>query len=271
MSHHSAEKRAINITDISKAKLNGKKISMITCYDSAFGRIIESSEIDMVLVGDSLGNVVLGYESTIPVTIGDMVHHTKAVSRVCRRPFLVADMPFLSYTSTEQAVENARKLVQDGGASAVKLEGGSAILPQVQRLVELGIPVMGHLGLKPQSVNLVGGYKVQAKEPEAQKTLIEEALLLQKAGVFAIVFEMIPSTLAEQVTKKLNVPTIGIGAGPHCDGQVLVLHDMLGFVPDFNPKFLKKYANLAETVKQSIQHYCDDVKTGVFPAGENSF
>lgn len=271
MSHASEKSSVITVSSIQQKRDNGERISVVTCYDAAFGRIVESSPIDIVLVGDSLGNVVLGFESTIPVTLDHMIHHTAAVTRVVKRPFVIADMPFMTYASVDVALANAGKLVQYGGASGVKLEGGEHICAQVEAITKSGIPVMGHLGLTPQSVHALGGYKVQAKEKAAQQKLISDAKALQDAGAFCIVLEMIPSSLSAEVTQQLKIPTIGIGAGPGCSGQVLVLHDLLGFNSKFKPKFLKTYAALEEIVGDALRQYDKDVKMGKFPAKENSF
>lgn len=266
------QKGSITISQILAAKTEKRLLSVVTCYDSAFARLIDQTPIDIVLVGDSLGNVMLGHDSTIPVTMDAMVHHTAAVSRVLQRPFLCADMPFLSYNiSVEQALTNAGRLVQQGGAQGVKVEGGRSIAPQVKALVEAGIPVMGHLGLTPQSVHAKGGYRIQGRGDEAQKALIDDAKALEDAGAFSVVLEMIPLELAAKVTAALRIPTIGIGAGPKCDGQVLVLHDILGFDEGFNPKFLKKYADLGKTVREAVAAYDRDVKSGAFPTNEQSF
>ena len=238
------QSEAVTVSHIVQAKAAGKKISSITCYDAAFARIIEQTGVDLVLVGDSLGNVMLGYDNTLPVTMDDMVHHTAAVTRILRRPFVCADMPFLSYNvSVEQALTNAGRLVQEAGAQAVKVEGGASIAPQVKAMVQAGIPVMGHLGLTPQSVHAMGGYRVQGRGADAAKRMMDDALALQEAGIFSLVLEMVPAELAGRITAALKIPTIGIGAGPKCDGQIIVLHDILGFDEEFNPKFLKKYAN----------------------------
>jgi 3-methyl-2-oxobutanoate hydroxymethyltransferase len=271
MSHASNKSQSITVAALLKKKAAGEVISMVTCYDSAFGRIVEDSPIDMVLVGDSLGNVLLGYDSTIPVTIEDMIHHTAAVTRVVRRPFVVADMPFLTYATKEDALKNAGALVQRGGAHGVKLEGGVAICPQIEALVAAGIPVIGHLGLTPQSVHALSGYKVQAKEKDAQKRLLEDAKALEAAGAFCVVLEMIPASLAKTVSQALSVPTIGIGAGAGCDGQVLVMHDLLGFNDSFKPKFLRKYANLNMVIGDALASYDQDVKSRKFPAPEHGF
>jgi 3-methyl-2-oxobutanoate hydroxymethyltransferase len=271
MSHNSSKIQAITTTSIMSKKGAGDKISMVTCYDSSFGKIVEDSKIDMVLVGDSVGNVMLGYSSTIPVSIDDMIHHAAAVTRVVKRPFVAADLPFLTYSSVEVALLNAGKLMQRGGVQGVKLEGGTSFCPQVSALVEAGIPVIGHLGLTPQSVHSLGGYKVQARQKDAQEQLMKDAKALESAGVFCLVLEMIPSDLAQEVSKALKVPVIGIGAGSGCDGQVLVLQDLLGFDRHFNPKFLKKYANLDEVIGNALEAYDKDVKSGIFPAAEHSF
>ncbi len=256
---------------LQKRKHDGQKISMITCYDAAFAALIEQSTIDMVLVGDSLGNVILGLKDTIPVTMEHMLHHTAAVSRGLKRAMLVADMPFLSYNiSVEQALRNAGRLVQKGGAHAVKLEGGAAILPQVKAIVAAGIPVVGHLGLTPQSIHTLGGYRVQGRG-EQGKELLEAAKGLAEAGACALVLELVPQPLAAEVTRELSIPTIGIGAGPDTDGQVLVLHDLLGFNSEFTPKFLKRYANLGESVLKAVKQYDSEVKSGQFPGPEHSF
>lgn len=271
MSKHSDTINHVTVKTLLKRKLDKQKISMVTCYDAAFGAIIERSGIDMVLVGDSMGNVVLGYKDTIPVTMDDMVHHTKAVSRVVKRAMLVADLPFMSYNiSLEQALTNATRLIQEGGAHAVKVEGGTAIIPQVKAMVQAGIPVVGHLGLTPQSIHTLGGYKVQGRGEEAQK-LLREAKELTDAGVCAVVLELIPQGLAKEVTDAIKVPTIGIGAGSDTDGQVLVLQDMLGFPSEFSPKFLKKYATLGDIISAALAQYDQEVKNVSFPGAEHTF
>jgi len=261
-----------SLTDLRKRKAAGQKISMVTCYDASFAKLVDESGIDMVLVGDSLGNVMLGYDSTIPVTMADMIHHTAAVARVLKKPFLVGDMPFFSCNvSLEKTLENAAALVQKGGAQAVKIEGGLPMVPAIKAIVEAGIPVMGHLGLTPQHVHSLGGYKVQGREKAAQQLMIESAKALEAAGVFAIVLELIPAPLAEAITAAVKVPTIGIGAGVGCDGQVLVLQDLLGFDREFTPKFLKKYADLGTIIEGALKKYDQDVKAGAFPGPEHSF
>ncbi len=272
MSKHNTETPAqVTVRTLQKRKQDREKISMVTCYDAAFGALIERTGIDMILVGDSAGNVVLGFKDTIPVTMEHMVHLTASVGRVVKRAMLVADMPFLSYNlSVEQALRNAGRLIQEGGAHAVKLEGGTAIIPQVRAIVQAGIPVVGHLGLTPQSVHQLGGYRVQGKG-DAAKQVIEDAVKLAEAGACALVLELVPGPLADEISRKIPIPTIGIGAGAGTDGQVLVLHDLLGFNSEFSPKFLKKYANLGDMVTQALSAYDQDVKTGQFPGPEHSF
>lgn len=266
------EKGGITLHQILKMKSEKKKISAITCYDSSFARLIDGSGIDVVLVGDSLGNVMLGFDNTIPVTIEHMLHHVGAVSRVLKKPFLCADMPFLSYhLSVAQALENAGRLVQQGGAQSVKVEGGDlTVCETIHRITAAGIPVMGHLGLTPQSVHAMGGYRVQGRGDGAAR-LKAEAKAVEQAGAFALVLEMVPAALAKEITESLRIPTIGIGAGPDCDGQIIVLQDMLGFDDDFNPKFLKKFANLSKTIRESVSAYDKEVKSGAFPTAEHSF
>ena len=263
---------SVTTTELLKRKQAGEKISVVTCYDAAFGRIVEGSPVDVVLVGDSLGNVMLGFDSTLPVTVDHMIHHASAVTRVVRRPLVVVDMPFMSYqVSVEDSLRNCGRVIKESGAQAVKLEGGRRIVPQVKALVDAGIPVMGHLGLTPQSVHALGGYKVQGKGSEARKAMIEDARVLTTAGIFALVLEMVPADLAAEITAAIEVPTIGIGAGGGCDGQVLVLHDLLGFDQDFNPKFLKKYANLGAVIAEALVTYDKEVKAGAFPQTKNQF
>ncbi len=271
MSKHDDQTSRVTVKTLLKRKQNGQKISMLTCYDAAFAGIIESSTIDMVLVGDSLGNVVLGMKDTIPVTMEHMIHHAAAVARVLTRPMLVVDMPFMSYNiSIEQALTNAARLIREGGAQAVKVEGGTAILGQVKAMVQAGIPVVGHLGLTPQSIHTLGGYKVQGRGDEAA-TMLREAKELADAGICALVLELVPQGLAKEISHAIKVPTIGIGAGSDTDGQVLVLHDMLGFPSEFSPKFLKRYATLGETIAAALAQYDLEVKDGSFPAAEHSF
>jgi 3-methyl-2-oxobutanoate hydroxymethyltransferase len=271
MSSHSQIKRT-TIDSIARKKKAGERVVMVTCYDAAFGRIVNEASVDIVLVGDSLGNVMLGYENTIPVTMDDMMHHIKAVTRVVKKPLVVGDMPFFSYhVSKTQALENASRMMQETGCQAVKLEGGHAIAETVEALTSRGIPVMGHLGLTPQSVHQLSGYKVQGKTDEAASLMIKEAKRLQDAGIFSLVLELIPAELAKQITAELSVPTIGIGAGAEVDGQVLVLHDLLGFDTTFKPKFLKQYANLGETVHRALEQYAGEVREKRFPEKDHSF
>ena len=260
------------VVTFKEAKENNEKLTMLTAYDYSPAKLIDSCGINGILVGDSLGMVCLGYEDTLSVTMEDMIHHTKAVSRGCTNTLIVADMPFMSYqTSTYDAVVNAGRLIKEGRAHAVKLEGGVEVFNQIQSIVNSSIPVMGHIGLTPQSVNAFGGFKVQGRDELAAKKLIEDALAVEDAGAFAVVLEGVPSKLASLITKKLNIPTIGIGAGASCDGQVLVYQDMLGMFSDFTPKFVKKYENIGEKMKNAFSNYIDEVKTEVFPSEEHSF
>ena len=247
-------------------KGRGEKISMLTAYDYTMGGIVDSAGIDVILVGDSASNVMAGHETTVPMTMDHMIYHTSCVVRGVNRALVIADLPFMTYQVTaKEALINAGRMMKEAGAHAVKLEGGHAIANTVKKIVDAGIPVMGHLGLTPQSIYKFGTYKVRAKEEEEAEQLLKDALELEKAGVFSIVLEKIPSDLAKKVTKELSVPTIGIGAGPHCDGQVLVLHDMLGLNKDFSPRFLRRYADLHESMTGAVKHYISDVKEGSFP------
>lgn len=266
------KRKKVTAASLMQMKQDGVKITAVTCYDSAFARIIETSAIDFVLVGDSLGNVVLGFDSTIPVTMDHMVHHTAAVSRSLSSPFLVADMPFMSYQcSTSQALENAARLIREGRAEAVKLEGGQEIVDAVRAITQSGIPVVGHLGLTPQKIHAIGGFKVQGRDEDAADRLIADALALEKAGICALVLELVPQDLAEKLSKMLKIPSIGIGAGVHTDGQVLVLHDLLGIDSGFKPKFLKTYCDMNEIVHNALEQYTKDVRSEAFPAPEHSF
>jgi 3-methyl-2-oxobutanoate hydroxymethyltransferase len=254
-------------------KAEGRRFAMITAYDYPSARLVEQAGIPIILVGDSLGSVVLGYDSTVPVTMDDVVYHTRAVVRATEKAIVVADMPFMSYqANADEAVRNAGRLLQEGGATAVKLEGGSHVAPLVRRMVDVGIPVMGHLGLTPQSVNQFGGHKVQGKTPAAAAKLVNDARALEEAGAFAVVLETIPAPLARMVTERLTVPTIGIGAGAGCDAQVQVFHDMLGIYDDRRPlKHAKRYAVLGETIRNAVADYIDEVESGAFPTAEHSF
>lgn len=258
--------KPIRTTDLKELKRRGEKIAMLTAYDATMARLLDRAGIDVLLVGDSLGMVVLGYDTTVPVTLDDMLHHTRIVVRGTERALVVADLPFLSYqVSTPEAVRNAGRLMKEAGAAAVKLEGGRAVVDVIKRLVDVGIPVMGHLGLLPQSVHQLGGFHKQATRPEEVETLLADAAALEAAGAFSIVLESIPSEVAKVVTAHVSVPTIGIGAGPDCDGQVLVCSDMLGLFDDFVPPFVKQYAKLAETILDAGQAYVKDVRAGRFP------
>jgi len=260
------------ILDIKKMKTLGEKITMLTAYDYGMASILDESDIDILLVGDSLGNVVLGYESTLPVTMDDMVRHTQAVARGSQKAMLVADMPFLSYqVSPESALANAGRLLKEGNAQAVKLEGGREHADIVHKMTYAGIPVMAHLGLTPQSVNQLGGYKVQGKQEDAAEIIMQDAKCLEEAGAFSLVLECVPEKLAAEITAALSIPTIGIGAGVHCDGQVLVVNDMLGMNDRMTPKFVKKYAQLNVDIKNAVKLYIKDVKTSAFPDDEHSF
>jgi 3-methyl-2-oxobutanoate hydroxymethyltransferase len=263
----------LSIHKLAEWKANGQKFAMITAYDYPTARLVEQAGIPIILVGDSLGSVVLGYESTVPVTMDDILHHTKAVVRATRHAIVVADMPFMSYqASPDDAIRNAGRLLQEGGATAVKLEGGSHVVPLVRRMVECGIPVMGHLGLTPQSVNQFGGHKVQGKTPAAAAKILNDAGSLEEAGAFAVVLETIPAPLAAMVSERLTVPTIGIGAGPGCDAQVQVLHDMLGVYDDCRPlKHAKRYAELGEVIRSAVREYIAEVETEQFPTADHSF
>ena len=259
-------------TMIRQRKVEGKPISMLTAYDYAMAQILDRAGIDMLLVGDSLGNVVLGYESTLPVTMEDMLHHVKAVCRGTKTAFVVADMPFMSYqVSIEEAVRNAGRFLKETSSQAVKLEGGEEIKNTVTAIVKAGIPVVGHLGLTPQSVHQLGGFKVQGKDEQAAQKLLEDAKLLEASGAFALVLECVPSLLAKKVTESIGIPTIGIGAGPYCDGQVLVTNDLLGMSTGFSPKFVKKYANLHQNITEAVLAYKAEVEQRSFPGPEHSF
>ena len=264
--------RRITTHKIQQMKRRGEPIPMVTAYDYTAARIVDVSGIPMILVGDSMGHVVLGHDSTIPVTVDDIVNASAAVVRGTTKPLIVADMPFLSYQiDAETALRNAARLIQEGGAQAVKLEGGKSVAPIVRRLADAGLAVMGHIGLTPQHVNRLGGYRVQGKSEFAANQIIEDALALQEAGAFAVVLELIPVELAKKITEKLDIPTIGIGAGVHCDGQVQVFHDMLGLDPDFRPRHSGKYAELAPIIKDALVRYSDDVRDGTFPTDDQSF
>lgn len=254
------------------SKKNKQKLTMLTAYDYSTAKLIDSCGINGILVGDSLGMVCLGYEDTLSVTMEDMIHHTKAVAKGAKNSLIVADMPFMSYqTSVYDAVYNAGRLIKEGRAQAIKLEGGVEVFEQIQAIVKASIPVMGHVGLTPQAVNAFGGFKVQGKDEVAAKKLIEDAIAVEKAGAFSVVLEGVPSKLAKIVTEKLSIPTIGIGAGIDCDGQILVYQDMLGMFSDFTPKFVKKYESLGDKMKSAFETYIDEVENGYFPSQKHSF
>ena len=266
------ENRPVTVPDISGRKNSGKKITALTAYDYSFSKLLDATDIDIILVGDSLGMVSLGHENTLSVTLENMIDHTRAVKRGAQRALVVGDMPFMSYqVSVEQAVTNAGRLIQEGGASAVKLEGGARMADRVQAIVQAGIPVMGHIGLTPQSVHQFGGYKVQGKNYLDSRQIRQDARDLQNTGIFAVVMEGIPGELAEEITSELKIPTIGIGAGLHCDGQILVLHDLLGLTQDFVPKFVKQYAQLADILKSAVSEYIQEVRTETFPGQEHTY
>lgn len=260
------------VLTFAKAKKENTKISMLTAYDYSTAKLINDAGINSILVGDSLGNVVLGYEDTVSVTMEDMIHHTAAVSRGAKDALVVADMPFMSYqTSVYDAVVNAGRLMKEGRANAVKLEGGKEVCPQIKAIVDAGIPVCAHIGLTPQSVNAFGGHRVQGKTQETAQKLIDDALAVQQAGAFAVVIEAVPEKLATLVTEKLDIVTIGIGAGNGCDGQVLVYQDMLGMFSDFTPKFVKRYANIGEMMTEAFKKYDEEVKSTAFPSAEQTY
>ena len=255
-----------------QAKENGEKLTMLTAYDYSTAKLIDEAGVNSILVGDSLGNVILGYEDTISVTMEDMIHHGAAVARGAKNALVVIDMPIMSYqTSVYDALVNAGRLMKEGRGDAVKLEGGVEVCPQIKAIVDAGIPVCAHIGLTPQSINAFGGFKVQGKSEAAAKKLLEDAKAVEEAGAFAVVIEGVPAKIAALITEQLHIPTIGIGAGKDCDGQVLVYQDMLGMFSDFTPKFVKRYANIGEVMKEAFQNYIKEVQDGVFPAEENTY
>lgn len=255
-----------------QAKENGEKLTMLTAYDYSTAKLIDEAGVNSILVGDSLGNVILGYEDTISVTMEDMIHHGAAVARGAKNALVVIDMPFMSYqTSVYDALVNAGRLMKEGRGDAVKLEGGVEVCPQIKTIVDAGIPVCAHIGLTPQSINAFGGFKVQGKSEAAAKKLLEDAKAVEEAGAFAVVIEGVPAKIAALITEQLHIPTIGIGAGKDCDGQVLVYQDMLGMFSDFTPKFVKRYANIGEVMKEAFQNYIKEVQDGIFPAEENTY
>jgi 3-methyl-2-oxobutanoate hydroxymethyltransferase len=262
----------VTIHTLKRLKQIGQKICMVTAYDAAFARIFDEAGADAILVGDSLGMVVQGHDSTLPVTMDQMVYHCAAVSRGAKRAHVVADLPFMSYQSSiDEAVKNAGRLVAEGGAESVKLEGGEEFAETIERIVRASIPVMGHLGLTPQSVHKLGGFVVQGRDEQTARRILRDALALEQAGCFSLVLEGVPLELAEEITKKISIPTIGIGAGPYCDGQVLVCYDLLGMNPDFKPKFVKQYANLYTGIQQAAQAFFSEVRSEAFPDEAHSF
>lgn len=264
--------KAFTINDFKTRKESGTPITMVTCYEHAFARIIEETPMDTILVGDSLGNVIAGYETTIPVTVDQMIYHAEIVKRGAPSKFVVIDMPFMSYhISVEDSLRNAGRMMKETGVNAVKLEGGQDFCAVVKALTAASIPVMGHLGLTPQSVHKLGGYSVQGREEDKRKRLIDDALALEAAGAFSLVLEKVPATLAAEISKKLTIPTIGIGAGNGCDGQVLVINDLLGLDQGFHPKFVKKYADLYTVSKNALEAYDREVKERSFPSKDHSY
>jgi 3-methyl-2-oxobutanoate hydroxymethyltransferase len=262
----------VTTADLRKSKQAKQPIAMVTAYDYPSAKLVDEAGVDVILVGDSLGMVVLGYDSTIPVTLDDMIHHTKAVTRGAKRAFVVTDMPFLSYHGTvEESVKNAGRIMQEGLAKAVKIEGGREIVPVVSRCTRAGIPVMGHIGLTPQSVHQLGGFRVQGKDAASAMRLLDEAKALEEAGAFAIVLECVPEEVAAKITESVGIPTIGIGAGVKCDGQVLVFHDLLSYASQLKPKFVKSYARIGEMIQEAVSEYVLDVKTRRFPGPEHTF
>src|SRR5512135_1660358 len=262
----------ITIQDFLKKKTEKKKITMLTAYDYPFAQIVDEAGIDGILVGDSLGMVVQGLENTLPVTMEEMIYHTKLVTRGVKNAIVIGDMPFMSYqTGVGDAVRNAGRFLKEAGASAIKLEGGAEVADQIRAMARADIPVMAHIGLTPQSIHRMGGYKVQGKTEEAASRLIEEARIAEDAGAFSLLLEAIPMGLAKKITEELSIPTIGIGAGPYCDGQVLVLHDVIGMFERFVPKFVKRYANLKDAALKAVTDYKEEVEKGTFPSEETSF
>ena len=264
--------RRVSVTDLKALKKRGEKIVMITAYDYPSARLVEEAGVPLILVGDTLGMVVLGYDTTVPVTVDDIIHHAKAVVRGTSKAHVIADMPFMSYQSgPEEALRNAGRMLKEAGAQSVKLEGGVSVAPTVKKLVDAGIPVMGHIGLTPQSVNQFGGYKVQGKTPAAAVKLINDAVALQEAGAYAVVLELVPAQLAAVISERIDIPAIGIGAGPGCDGQVQVFHDILGLFTEFLPKHAKRYAEVGEAIVAAVREYAGDVREGHFPTEKESF
>ena len=264
--------RKMTVPEVRSMKEKGEKVVCLTAYDYCLARILDESGIDILLVGDSLGSVVQGHDSTLPVTVDDVIYHTKAVVRGRRRALVVSDMPFMTFQlGVDEAKRNAGRLVQEGGAESVKLEGGVTQAATIEGLVKMGVPVMGHVGLTPQSVHQFGGYRIQGRGEADARAILDDAMAVEQAGAFAVVLEGIPVQLAREITQRVSIPTIGIGAGMHCDGQILVVHDMLGLFDDFTPKFVKRYANLKETIGGAVRSYMEEVRTEAFPAEEHTF
>jgi 3-methyl-2-oxobutanoate hydroxymethyltransferase len=266
------DRKKITPIDVQAMKRERKRIAMLTAYDYPMALLEDRAGIEIILVGDSLGMTVLGYENTVPVTMDEMIHHTKAVTRGAKYALIIGDMPFMSYNTSERdAILNAGRFMKEGGADAVKLEGGASVKETVRAIVRAGIPVMGHLGLTPQTISMLGGFKVQGKDAQAAQKIIDDALSLEDAGAFSVLLEAVPAPIAKRVTERLKVPTIGIGAGVHCDGQVLVVHDMLGLFDRFTPKFAKRYINLSELMLKAFDAYREEVVKGTFPTDQHSF
>jgi 3-methyl-2-oxobutanoate hydroxymethyltransferase len=262
----------VTISSLNEQKRQGLKITMLTAYDYCMAAMIDQAGVDVILVGDSLGMVVMGYDSTVPVTMADMLHHAAATRRGVKRAFLIGDLPFMSYqVSLEEAIRNSGRLIKEGGCDAVKLEGGLEMAATVKAIVKAGIPVCAHIGLTPQTATMLSGFKVQGKDAEGARVLMESAKALDEAGAFMLVMECVPDAIAEEITRRVSMPTIGIGAGPGCDGQVLVSNDMLGLFEKFTPKFVKQYAKLAPQIKEALTAYATEVREGVFPGSEHSF
>jgi len=260
------------IQDFITKKQEGRKITMLTAYDYPFAKIVDDAGIDVILVGDSLGMVVQGLENTLPVTMDEMIYHTKMVTRAVKNSMVIGDMPFMSYqTSISDALNNAGRFLKDAGASAVKMEGGAEVADHIKAMSKADIPVMAHIGLTPQSIHRMGGYKVQGKTEESANRLLDEARIVEDSGAFALLLEAIPMNLAKKITEKLSIPTIGIGAGPHCDGQVLVLHDVIGLFERFVPKFVKQYASLKDDALNAVKLYREEIEKGIFPSEDQSF
>jgi len=249
----------------------GERLAMLTAYDFPTARLVSEAGVDLILVGDSLGMVVLGYDSTVPVTMDDMVHHTKATRRGAPQAFVVADMPFLSYATPQDALSNAARLMKDAGADSVKVEGGVEVVPVVEALVRAGVPVLGHVGLTPQTASALGGYKLQGKDEAQARKIVDDAVALDAAGCWGVVLELVPAPLARLITERISIPTIGIGAGPDCDGQVLVFHDMVGLFSGFTPTFVKRYTEAGAAIRKAVERYAEEVRSGAFPAGNQSF